>query len=114
MVWAPGRIVANIAVNIRVNTMAEWMVARVTMKAFLQVPPTETTGRTRTRSVRAIARKSIHSRHPPARDGRLERVTLANEVEEQSWFSNKKTAQRRPSEVNRWIAYAALAAMQTA
>jgi hypothetical protein len=80
-VLSPGSTVANIVVTIRASTMAEWMVARVTMKAFLQVPPTNTIARMRTRLARAIARRSIHSRHPRARDGRLEYIARANEIE---------------------------------
>jgi len=34
----------------------------------------------RTRLVRAIAWRSIHSRHPRAQDGRLEYVARANEI----------------------------------
>jgi hypothetical protein len=51
------------------------------MKASLQVPPTNTIVYMRTRLVRAIAWRSIHSRHLRARDGRLEYVTRANEIE---------------------------------
>src|SRR5712675_1114549 len=56
MVLSLGSTVANIAVSTRVNIIAGWMVAPVTMKAFIQEQRT-----------RAMEGSTILSIHEPAR-----------------------------------------------
>src|SRR5712692_2939940 len=72
---------ADITVRSPFNTLDGLMAAGAGVKAFLQVSPTNTIGYTRTQLVRAIAWRSIRSRHPLAQDGRLGYGTRANEIE---------------------------------
>ena len=51
------------------------------IKISLQVQATDTIGRIRPQLVRAIAWRSIHSRHPRGRDGTLASVARASEIE---------------------------------
>jgi hypothetical protein len=80
---------ANIAVRSPFNTSVGLMAAGAGIKVSLQVQPTDTIGRIRIRLVRAIAWRSIRSRHPRGRDGRLASVARANEIETAAGFQTK-------------------------
>jgi len=72
---------ADMTVRSPFNTSVGLMAAGAGEKVSLQVQPTNIIGLMRTRLVRAIAWRSIRSRHPLAQDGRLGYGTRANEIE---------------------------------